>query len=159
MVLGFLSWSHNTVPLLADAALPLIYFTLPAVVLLLIPVILLEGFLPKIWLPTSIGRALRASSYFERRIHHSRRATSFLAGFHCFDRGESVDSQSFSAGTLAEPSQRRFDVTCKLRLHQRLCRRSSLVASRSPVDNPRACLPDFLVDRILNCQKADPQEC
>ncbi len=47
--------------LLADAALPLVWFTFPAVVLMLVPTVLLEGFLLKIWLRVPAGRALKAS--------------------------------------------------------------------------------------------------
>ncbi len=47
--------------LLADAALPLVWFTMPAVVLMLIPTVLLEGFLLKFWLRISSRRALKAS--------------------------------------------------------------------------------------------------
>jgi hypothetical protein len=61
-MLGSLALSPDPTALLADAALPLIYFTLPAVVLLLIPVILLEGFLLRVWIPTSIVQALKASA-------------------------------------------------------------------------------------------------
>jgi hypothetical protein len=48
--------------LLADAALPLIYFTLPSVILMLIPVILVEGVLLRVWLQTSIWRAMKVSA-------------------------------------------------------------------------------------------------
>jgi hypothetical protein len=48
--------------LIADAALPLIYFTLSAVILMLVPVILLEGVLLGIWLPTSTWEALKVSA-------------------------------------------------------------------------------------------------
>jgi hypothetical protein len=48
--------------LVADAALPLIYFTLPAVILMVVPVILLEGILLRIWLPTSTWKALKVSA-------------------------------------------------------------------------------------------------
>lgn len=47
--------------LLADAALPLVWFTIPAVVLMLVPTVLLEGLLLKAWLHLSIRRALKAS--------------------------------------------------------------------------------------------------
>lgn len=52
-----------TLPLLlADAALPLMWFTIPAVILMLIPTVLVEGFLLKLWLRIPTGRALKASS-------------------------------------------------------------------------------------------------
>jgi hypothetical protein len=47
--------------LLADAALPLMWFTFPAVVLMLIPTVLIEGFLLKYWLRVRAGRALMGS--------------------------------------------------------------------------------------------------
>ena len=62
MVLNTLACAVSPVPLLADAALPLVVFTLPAVAVSLIPVILLEGFLLKAWIPTSTIRALKASA-------------------------------------------------------------------------------------------------
>jgi hypothetical protein len=46
---------------LADAALPLIWFTMPAVVIMLIPTVLVEGLLLNFWLPLRIGRALKVS--------------------------------------------------------------------------------------------------
>jgi Na+/phosphate symporter len=49
------------IALLADAALPLVWFTLPAVILLLIPTVLIEGFLLKFWLRIPTWQALKAS--------------------------------------------------------------------------------------------------
>jgi hypothetical protein len=53
--------THSIQFLPADAALPLVWFTFPAVVLMLIPTVLLEGFLLKIWLRIPTGRAFKAS--------------------------------------------------------------------------------------------------
>jgi hypothetical protein len=47
--------------ILADAALPLVWFTIPAVVMMLIPTILLEGILLKFWLRLQTWQALKVS--------------------------------------------------------------------------------------------------
>jgi hypothetical protein len=49
-------------PLLADAGIPMIFFTLPAMLMLLIPIILLEGFLCKKWLGLTTWEAMKANA-------------------------------------------------------------------------------------------------
>jgi len=49
-------------PLLADAGVPMIVFTLPAMVILLIPVILVEGALCKKWLGLTTWEAIKSNT-------------------------------------------------------------------------------------------------
>src|SRR6266850_3962946 len=49
-------------PLLADAGVPMIALTLPAMVMLLIPIILIEGFLCKRWLGLTTWQAMKSNA-------------------------------------------------------------------------------------------------
>jgi hypothetical protein len=49
-------------PLLADAGVPMLFFTLPAMLMLLIPVILLEGFLCRKWLGLTTWEAMKSNA-------------------------------------------------------------------------------------------------
>src|SRR5580704_6315483 len=47
---------------IADAGVPMIVFTLPALLMLLLPVILIEGFLCKKWLGLSTWEAMKSNA-------------------------------------------------------------------------------------------------
>lgn len=49
-------------PLLADAGIPMIFLTLPAMVMLLIPVIVIEGLLCKKWLELTTWQAMKSNA-------------------------------------------------------------------------------------------------
>lgn len=49
-------------PLLADAGVPMIFLTLPAMVMLLIPVIVVEGYLCKKWLKLTTWQAMKSNA-------------------------------------------------------------------------------------------------
>jgi hypothetical protein len=49
-------------PLLADAGVPMIFLTLPAMLMLLIPIIVLEGLLCKKWLGLTTWEAMKANA-------------------------------------------------------------------------------------------------
>jgi hypothetical protein len=51
----------NTLPLLADAGVPMIFLTFPLMVILLVPIILIEAFLYKKWLGLTNRDAMRSS--------------------------------------------------------------------------------------------------
>ena len=52
----------SALPLLADAGIPMIVLTLPMMVILLIPVIVTEGFLCKKWLGLSMWQAMKSNA-------------------------------------------------------------------------------------------------
>ena len=54
--------SFVPLPLLADAGVPMIFLTWPAMVVLLIPVIAIEGFLCKKWLGLRTWQAIKANA-------------------------------------------------------------------------------------------------
>jgi len=49
-------------PLIADAGVPMIFLTLPAMVMLLIPVIVVEGYLCKKWLELTTWQAMKSNA-------------------------------------------------------------------------------------------------
>jgi hypothetical protein len=49
-------------PLLADAGIPMIFLTLPLMLMLLIPVIAIEGFLCKKWLGLTTWEAMKSNA-------------------------------------------------------------------------------------------------
>jgi hypothetical protein len=49
-------------PLLADAGIPMIFLTLPAMIMLLIPVIVIEGLLCKKWLELTTWQAMKSNA-------------------------------------------------------------------------------------------------
>jgi hypothetical protein len=49
-------------PLVADAGVPMLFFTLPVMLMLLIPIILLEGFLCKKWLDLTTWEAMKSNA-------------------------------------------------------------------------------------------------
>ena len=52
----------SLLPLLADAGLPMIFLTLPAMILLLIPTIIIEGFLCQKWLGLTTWQAMKSNA-------------------------------------------------------------------------------------------------
>jgi hypothetical protein len=146
--------------LVADAALPLIFFTLSAVILMLVPVILLEGVLLRIWLPTSTWKALKVSAVSNAistlaSVPLASPPALFLVSGQ-FARGLSTYSRE-STGRVRLV---RVDGNPPFRLYQRLCR----ICRRGALVFPAALLtilvpgvPDFLADRMPDRQKKDRQ--
>jgi hypothetical protein len=54
--------SPTLLPLLADAGIPMIYLTFPAMLMMLIPIIVIEGFLCKKWLGLTMWAALKSNA-------------------------------------------------------------------------------------------------
>jgi hypothetical protein len=53
---------HTLAPLLADAGIPMIALTLPLMLMLLIPVIVIEGLLCKKWLGLTNWEAMKSNA-------------------------------------------------------------------------------------------------
>jgi len=58
-----MSGSFSLLPILADAGVPMLFLTFPAMLLLLIPIIIVEGLLCKKWLGITTWESMKANAF------------------------------------------------------------------------------------------------